>query len=70
MPTHYKTKPTPKEVKKRKDKPQVLTQRQKDTLKRHEKHHTKKHIKEMTKLMKQGKTFSESHKIAMKKVGK
>ena len=47
-----------------------LTQRQKDTLARHKKHHTSKHIAEMTKLMKQGKTFGESHKIAMKKVGK
>tara|TARA_Y100001938_G_C7745746_1_gene261477 strand:+ start:106 stop:306 length:201 start_codon:yes stop_codon:yes gene_type:complete len=47
-----------------------LTQRQKDTLKRHSKHHTKKHIATMTKLMKEGKTFGESHKIAMKKVGK
>ena len=47
-----------------------LTQRQKDTLARHKKHHTAKHITEMTKLMKQGKTFGESHKIAMKKVGK
>jgi len=47
-----------------------LTQRQKDTLKKHSKHHTKKHISEMTRLMKQGKTFGESHKIVMKKVGK
>ena len=47
-----------------------LTQRQKDTLARHKKHHTAKHIAEMTKLMKQGKTFGESHKIAMRKVGK
>jgi hypothetical protein len=47
-----------------------LTQRQKDSLKRHSKHHTKAHISEMTKLMKQGKTFTESHKITMKKAGK
>ena len=47
-----------------------LTQRQKDTLKRHSKHHTKKHIASMTKLMKEGKAFGEAHKIAMKKVGK
>lgn len=47
-----------------------LTQRQKDTLKRHSKHHTSKHLSEMKKLMKQGKTFGESHKIAMKRVGK
>ena len=47
-----------------------LTQRQKDTLKRHSKHHTKKHIEEMKESMKNGKTFGEAHKIAMKKVGK
>tara|TARA_R100000664_G_C2656332_1_gene74611 strand:+ start:134 stop:355 length:222 start_codon:yes stop_codon:yes gene_type:complete len=47
-----------------------LTQRQKDTLKRHSKHHTKKHIALMTKLMKEGKTFGESHKIAIKRIGK
>ena len=47
-----------------------LTQRQKDTLKRHSKHHTQKHIAEMTRLMKQGKTFGESHIVAQKKVGK
>ena len=47
-----------------------LTQRQKDTMKRHSKHHTKKHMDTMSKLMKGGKTFGEAHKIAMKKVGK
>jgi len=61
MPTHYGGKGKSKKG---------LTQRQKDTLKRHSKHHTKKHIAEMTKLMKAGKTFGESHKIAMKTVGK
>ena len=47
-----------------------LTQRQKDTMKKHSVHHTKKHMAMMTKLMKEGKTFGEAHKIAMKKVGK
>tara|TARA_B100001287_G_scaffold261519_1_gene250614 strand:+ start:753 stop:917 length:165 start_codon:yes stop_codon:yes gene_type:complete len=47
-----------------------LTQRQKDTLKRHSVHHTKKHMAEMTKLMRQGMTFGASHKKAMSKVGK
>ena len=47
-----------------------LTQRQKDTLKRHSQHHTKKHMAEMKRLMRSGKTFTESHKLAMKKVGK
>tara|TARA_R100001086_G_scaffold233946_1_gene155876 strand:+ start:593 stop:790 length:198 start_codon:yes stop_codon:yes gene_type:complete len=65
MPYHTATK-KPKQTRKKGE----LTQRQKDTLKRHSKHHTKKHIAEMTRLMKQGKTFTEGHKIAMKKVGK
>ena len=47
-----------------------LTQRQKDTLKRHSSNHTAKHMTEMRKLMRSGKTFTESHKIAMRKVGK
>ena len=52
------------------NKTKQLTQRQKDTLKRHSKHHTAKHMAEMKRLMRRGKTFTESHKIAMKKVGK
>ena len=47
-----------------------LTQRQKDTLKRHAKHHTKRHMAEMTKSMRQGMTFGAAHKKAMSKVGK
>jgi len=47
-----------------------LTKRQEDTLKRHSVHHTKKHMSHMKKLMRGGKTFTDSHKIAMKKVGK
>ena len=47
-----------------------LTKRQTDALKRHSAHHTRKHISEIKKLMGQGKTFGESHKIAMKRVGK
>tara|TARA_Y100000593_G_C4229768_1_gene296360 strand:- start:117 stop:269 length:153 start_codon:yes stop_codon:yes gene_type:complete len=46
-----------------------LTKRQKEALARHSPHHTKKHINEMIKQMKKGKTFTESHKLAMKKVG-
>ena len=69
MPYHTGTNKPIKKPKQTKKKGE-LTQRQKDTLKRHSKHHTKKHIAEMTKLMKQGKTFGESHKIAQKKVGK
>jgi len=47
-----------------------LTARQENAMKRHSKHHTKKHLSMMKKLMLSGKTFTESHKMAMKKVGK
>jgi len=47
-----------------------LTKRQKDTMRKHSKHHTKAHLAYMSQLMKAGKTFGESHRIAMKKVGK
>jgi hypothetical protein len=39
-------------------------------MKRHAEHHTEKHMKEMRRLMEEGKSFSEAHKIAMKMVGK
>ena len=47
-----------------------LTDRQKATMKKHSKHHTARHMRLMTGLMKQGQSFSEAHKAAMKKVGK
>lgn len=47
-----------------------LTDRQKTTLKKHSVHHTKKHMDMMKRLMRNGKTFTVSHKQAMKKVGK
>ena len=47
-----------------------LTKRQQDTMKKHSVHHTKKHMDIMKKLMREGKTFTESHKITMKKIGK
>lgn len=46
-----------------------LTPQQKKVMKKHSKHHTKKHMKEMTVSMKKGKTFTQAHKKAMKKVG-
>lgn len=47
-----------------------LTKRQKATMKKHSKHHTPRHMRLMTSLMKnQGKTFTEAHKQAQKKVG-
>ena len=48
----------------------ALTARQKSTMAKHKEHHTAKHMKEMRKLMNQGQSFTASHKIAMKKVGK
>jgi len=47
-----------------------LTDRQIETLEKHKKHHTKKHMDMMINLMRDGKTFTEAHNIAMKKVGK
>jgi len=47
-----------------------LTKRQTDTLKKHSVHHTPKHMAFMRSAMKNGKTFSESHKVALKKMGK
>ncbi len=51
-------------------KKKTLTQRQKDTLKKHSKHHTAKHMASMKKDMMAGMSFTASHKKAMKKVGK
>ena len=47
-----------------------LTARQANAMKRHSQHHTAKHIRAMATAMKKGKTFSQSHKMAQKKVGK
>ena len=47
-----------------------LTKRQQATMKRHSEHHTKKHMEFMTKKMMDGSTFTQAHKLAMKKVGK
>ncbi len=47
-----------------------LTARQEATMKRHAEHHTKKHMSEMRKMMLAGKTFTQAHKAAQKKVGK
>lgn len=47
-----------------------LNKRQKLAMVRHSKHHTRKHLRAMVTAMKKGKTFTQSHKIAQKKVGK
>tara|TARA_R100000657_G_C4662574_1_gene106321 strand:- start:698 stop:934 length:237 start_codon:yes stop_codon:yes gene_type:complete len=46
-----------------------LNTRQQNLMKDHSVHHTKKHMKMMATMMKNGKTFTESHKAAQKKVG-
>ena len=48
----------------------MLTKRQKATLAKHKVHHTAKHMAFMRKEMNKGKTFTQSHKLAMKKMGK
>ena len=48
----------------------ALTKRQQATLKKHSVHHTAKHMTEMRKLMRAGKTFTQAHKSATRKVGK
>jgi len=48
-----------------------LTEKQIAMLQKHIKKHSKQHIDKMILLMKkEGKSFSESHKIALEKVGK
>ena len=46
-----------------------LNKRQKTAMRRHKTHHTAKHLRSMAASMRKGKTFTQSHKIAMKKVG-
>ena len=47
-----------------------LNVKQKNAMKRHSVHHTGNHLKSMVNAIKKGATFSQSHKMAMKKVGK
>lgn len=47
-----------------------LTPKQIATLKKHSIHHSKKHMTMMKTLMSKGKSFTASHKIAMKETGK
>mgnify|MGYP003108919396 FL=1 len=51
-------------------KPKALTKRQQAALKRHSVHHTAKHMADMRRSMRAGKTFTEAHRVAMRKVGK
>ena len=54
----------------KKPKSKDLTPQQKKKLKQHSTIHTKKHIALMEHGMKAGKTFSQAHSYAMRKVGK
>jgi hypothetical protein len=47
-----------------------LTATQKRQMNTHKVHHTKAHLRSMAVAMRAGKTFSQSHTIAMRKVGK
>ena len=55
---------------KRKTKRKTLTKRQQATMRRHAKHHTRKNMAMMRRLMLQGKTFTQAHKAAQRKVGR
>ena len=47
-----------------------LTTKQSNAMVKHSEHHTTNHLKVMVQSMKKGRTFTQSHKIAAKKVGK
>ena len=47
-----------------------LNKRQKSAMRRHKTHHTAKHLRAMVRSMKRGKTFTQSHKSAIRKVGR
>ena len=47
-----------------------ITKHQHDLLMKHMEHHTFAHIRKMLDLMESGKTFTASHKVAMKSVGR
>tara|TARA_R110002020_G_scaffold393967_3_gene604075 strand:- start:134 stop:313 length:180 start_codon:yes stop_codon:yes gene_type:complete len=47
-----------------------LNKRQITAIRKHSKHHTAKHLKSMISAMIKGSTFTQSHKLAMKKIGK
>ena len=48
----------------------MITKTQQSTLLKHSKHHTKKHMALMRRLMRQGRSFTQAHKVAQKEVGK
>ena len=72
MPYHYSNKKNamPQNNREAKGTRKKLTARQEAALERHKVHHTAKHMAMMKRLMKSGMTFTESHKMTMKEVGK
>ena len=48
----------------------ALNKRQQTAMSRHASHHTAKPLRVMVGAMKKGQTFTQSHKTAMKKVGR
>lgn len=47
-----------------------LNKRQVNSMRRHARHHTAKHLRSMVQAIRKGKTFSQSHSSAMKKIGR
>ena len=47
-----------------------LSESQEAAMKKHSVHHSAKHMRMMRKMMMEGMSFSDAHKIAQKKVGK
>jgi|TARA_R110002049_G_scaffold3993_5_gene28980 hypothetical protein len=47
-----------------------LSKKQKSTMQKHSSHHSLDHMKYMIGAMRNGTSFSDSHKAAMKKIGK
>ena len=47
-----------------------LNKRQISAMRRHPRHHSRKHLRAMVTAMRKGSTFTNSHRIAMRKVGK
>ena len=66
----WKAKGQEESCKKKSQMKAALTARQQTAMKRHAEHHSKKHMTEMRKAMKSGKSFTQAHKAALKKVGK
>lgn len=77
MPYHYTSaieepkKPNKAKMPKPLNKPRKdLSKLQKEYMKKHSKDHSPEHNKEMKRLMKLGYCIEQSHKMAMKKIGK